>query len=106
MADQPMQVFPLRAEQLEQAGSLIARAFHAYPLMVHTFPDPAERARRLPAHQTWIVQHGHLFGITLGLGESLLGVAVLFPPDDDLFSEARKTASGFYRLAASVGAEA
>src|SRR6478672_7617714 len=93
----------LRADQCEEAGGVLARAFHDYPLMVHTMPDPVERRRQLLLEQTWNVRHGRMFGHVVGIGVPLLGVAIVYAPGDDHFSDDKKRQSGYDDLAAALG---
>jgi GNAT superfamily N-acetyltransferase len=106
MSEQSLLVGRLREDQCEQAGGVLARAFHDYPLMVYTMPDPAERRRQLLLEQTWNVRHGHMFGHVLGIGDPLLGVAIAYPPGDDHFSDEKKRQSGHDDLAAALGQDA
>ena len=55
-------VLSLRPEDVDRAGSLIARAFHEDPLNVHLYPDEAARARLAPSMLAAFVRFDHLFG--------------------------------------------
>jgi GNAT superfamily N-acetyltransferase len=106
MAEQPERVVQLRAERCEQAGCVLARAFHDYPLMVYSMPDPVKRRRQLLLEQTWNVRHGRMFGHVAGIGDPLLGVAIVYPPGDNHFSEEKKRQSGYDALVAALGSGA
>src|SRR5687767_2507813 len=106
MAAHAIDITTIREDQLEAAGQLVARAFQHYPLMTYTFPDPQERAQILPVYLTWNVRHGSLFGTTYGIGEPFAGVAILFPPGEDVWTEGRMRQSGFDQLGAVIGPHA
>jgi GNAT superfamily N-acetyltransferase len=55
-------VLPVRTEEVERAGSVIARAFHEDPLNVHLYPDEETRVRLAPLMFAAIVRYDHLFG--------------------------------------------
>jgi GNAT superfamily N-acetyltransferase len=103
MSEQSSRIWRLREDQCEQAGGVLARAFHDYPLMVHSLPEPVERMRQLLLEQTWNVRHGRMFGHVLGIGDPLRGVAIAYPPGDDHFSDDKKRQSGHADLAAALG---
>ena len=105
MAKQFADVAPLRADQIKQAGDLIARAFHDYPFFTLVFPDTVERARCTHLLQTAIARHLQRFGLTFCVGEPLSSVALLFPSDGDVFSAERLAQSGHPRMVESMGEE-
>lgn len=100
------QVVLLSEDWLDQAAAVMARAFCDYPLFISVFPDRAERSRVVHAMQGWAVRHGHQFGEVAGIGNPLVGMTLMFPPDDDPFSPERLAESNFDEVADRVGAAA
>lgn len=66
--------------QIDQAGSLFARAFQDNPLLVYMEPDGKERARISPAFFSAFVRFGHLAG-EVSTTQNVEGVSIWLPPE-------------------------
>ena len=97
---------PLSEDQIEPAGSLLARAFLDNPLLRHIFPDEGERARLSPAFFSPFVRYGHLAGQVLTTDGSLDGVAIWFPPDAGEMRPDLMEQAGINALPSTVGVDA
>jgi GNAT superfamily N-acetyltransferase len=93
--------------QIPAAAATLARAFHDDPLMGYTIPDPAERARLLPAVYAPMIRFGFLTGEVYAAADadSLDGVALWLPPNAKWTRE-NIEASGMHLLAAVIGDDA
>jgi GNAT superfamily N-acetyltransferase len=78
----PIQIGPLRREQLRAAGEVFVASHGEYPPFRHVFPDPARRAAVLRAFFTTTIRDalaaGHVDAAVKG--DRVLGVAVWLPP--------------------------
>jgi len=97
---------PLAEEQIEQAGALLARAFHNNPLLVHMSPDEGERRRLSPVFLSAFVRYGHLAGEVSTTENALDGVAVWLPPDAVEMQPDLMDQAGINALPSTLGAEA
>jgi len=98
-------VEPLRAAEIEWAGTLVARAFHDDPLLVHLLPDGTERAERAPALFTTLVRLAHAVGEVQRLPE-VEAVAVWSRPGRRHETPEERGRAGFDELPAILGDEA
>jgi ribosomal protein S18 acetylase RimI-like enzyme len=103
MTGRPDGVAPVAEEQHAAVANVLAHAFHLDPLFVQAFPDPAVRARCLPAIFRWHVRYGVLFGEVLGTGDPLDGVAVALRPGEGDFAEERLAKSGIQHMREELG---
>jgi ribosomal protein S18 acetylase RimI-like enzyme len=97
---------PLSEEQIEPAGSLLARAFHNNPLLIHMSPDEGDRRRSSPAFFSAFVRYGYLAGEVSATDGTLDGVAVWLPPDAVEMDPDLMDQAGISALPSTVGAEA
>jgi GNAT superfamily N-acetyltransferase len=95
----------LGESQIPVAAQMLARAFHDDPLMRYTIPDPAERARLLPAMYATMLRFGMLAGEVYATADAPEGVAIWMPPDAKWTRE-NMEASGMHRTATLIGDEA
>jgi GNAT superfamily N-acetyltransferase len=98
------EVVRLRADQIEPAGALLARAFIHDPLAVHMLPDESQRSLLLPAHFSPFVRYGVLFG-EVYTTPLLEGVAVWLSPGAGELTPERAARAGLDRIAAATGAD-
>ena len=95
----------LKKAQIEEAGSVLARAFQNDPLMVYTIPDAAQRARLLPEYCTRMVRFGFLSDEVYTTADAIEGVAVWLPPSVGWTRE-RVEAAGLHELSNILGGDA
>ena len=74
----------LRARVLDEAeiasaARALGTALHDDPFVGYVFPDPGERARRLPQQFATLVRFSSLFGAVV-VTEDMLGVSTWQPP--------------------------
>jgi GNAT superfamily N-acetyltransferase len=93
---------PLAEADVDRAAALIARAFDQDPLLVHMFPDDAERARLGPVHLEPVVRMCTLYGSTWRT-EDFDAVAAWMPPDAWPPNSERVAACGFAEAGMAVG---
>lgn len=91
--------------QISATAATLARAFHDDPLMRYTIPDPAERARLLPAVYAPMIRFGFLAGETYAAADPPEGVALWLPPNAKWTRE-NIEASGMHLLASVIGDDA
>lgn len=91
--------------QISAAAATLARAFHDDPLMRYTIPDPAERARLLPAVYAPMIRFGFLAGEVYAAADPPEGVALWLPPNAKWTRE-NIEASGMHLLASVIGDDA
>jgi ribosomal protein S18 acetylase RimI-like enzyme len=99
-------IVPLSEENLGAAAQSLALAFQDDPLQAYVFPDPAERAKRSPAHFAPLLRYGLLFGEILTTQGRPLGAAVWLPPETWQVTPERASAAGFDDLPNILGEEA
>lgn len=99
------EIVRLEDSQIDQAGSILARAFHNDPLMTYTIPDPAERDRLLPQLYTRMLRFGVLSGEVLTTAGAIEAAAVWLPPGAKWTRE-KVEASGLHELSAILGEDA
>lgn len=100
-----IEVVHLNDSQIEDAASVLANAFQGDPLAKYMFPNPVERAKKMPLHFMPILRYGLLFGEVLTT-DSLDGVAVWLPPGQWEVTPERAMQVGFDQLPALMGNEA
>jgi GNAT superfamily N-acetyltransferase len=100
-----MAAVPLTEADVPRAAELVARAFDADPLLVHTLPDAALRARLGPAHLAPVVRMCTRHGSSWRT-EAWDAVAAWMPPGTWPPDPAWVEDCGFEEAAAVVGAEA
>lgn len=100
-----LSVKKLPMNSIRSAGNLLARAFHADPILTYFFDHPARRAVALPAFfrstifDSWESQHVYM----ATLQNSLVGVAVWLPPKPTPAStEYRRRADRSQRVARAM----
>ena len=96
----------LRADQVSEAGAVLARAFQADPLQSYAFPDARERAERSPRHFVPLLQFGCLFGEVLTTPGAVQGAAVWLPPGAGDMTAEHLHAAGLDELPAAIGVDA
>lgn len=94
---------PLSEAQVEQAGGLLARAFHINPLLVHMSPEEGERERISPAFFSASVRYGYLAG-EVWTTEAVDGVAIWLPPDAVETDSSLMDQAGITALPSAIGA--
>ena len=104
MSTQPNNLLTLNETDIDRAGTLLARAFHNNPLLVHMSPDEEERKRKSPILFSAFVRFGYLVGKVFTT-QNRDGVAVWIPPeatenDPDLIAKA-----GISELPTALGDE-
>jgi GNAT superfamily N-acetyltransferase len=104
MTARPIEISPLRDDQIEAASALLARAFHDDPPVAYMYPDPDDRSRLMPVFMRWNLRHCRMYGETYGTEKSLIGAVMLYPPGVDVWTDARLAQSGFDSLADRLGA--
>jgi GNAT superfamily N-acetyltransferase len=95
----------LLESQIPAAAETLARAFLDDPLMVYAIPDPAERARLLPAVYARMIRFGSLEGEVHVTANAIEGVAVWLPPGAK-WTRKNIEASGMHQLATLIGDDA
>ena len=98
----------LAEDRVEEAGELLARAFHADSFSRYVVPDPVERADSLPFIYEVGVRYGALFGEVYAMhdeDDSLVGVAVWLPPGEHRTKPERTVEAGYLELAELVDPE-
>lgn len=96
---------PLAPSAVGRAGALLARAFGDDPLFAHVLPDPARRARRLPALLGSLVRYGVRYGRVDTVGDTLDGVALWLPPGRTAMSPGRMLRTGVATAPLRLGRE-
>ena len=94
---------PLSEAQVEQAGALLARAFHINPLLVHMSPEEGERERISPAFFSASVRYGYL-AREVWTTEAVDGVAIWLPPDAVETDSSLMDQAGITALPLAIGA--
>jgi GNAT superfamily N-acetyltransferase len=97
-------VMSLRADDVERAAAIIARAFHEDELTVHLYPDDKERRRLAPLMFEAIVRYDQLFGQVDHLPE-FTAVASWMRPGETVESPQRLRQAGFDELPDDVPLE-
>ena len=100
------EVVPLREDQVEAAGALIARAFHDEPLFMYVLPDPDERARVLPWYLSRGLQYMCRFSEPPLATAPLVAVALWIPPTWVELADEQLAAVGWDHQAEMFGAVA
>ncbi|MGH7779194.1 MAG: GNAT family N-acetyltransferase [Candidatus Binataceae bacterium] len=77
---QEIRVVKMRAEQIESAVELLARAFHDQPYGVFYEPDPARRMRLLREKFSRLVRYCFAYGEPYVAADEPAGVALWMPP--------------------------
>ena len=97
----------LALDHVEEAGELLARAFHDDAFSRYVVPDPDERSDTLPFLYEVGVRYGALFGEVYAARAAgdLLGVAVWLPPGQHRASPERIAAAGFPELGELIDPE-
>ena len=107
-------VVRLTESQMPAAAQMLARAFHADPLMRYAIPDPDERARLLPSLYERMIRFGMLEGEVYGAADAdevdatamaVDGVAIWLPPNAKWTRE-HIEASGMHEFATLIGNDA
>ena len=97
-------VLPLRAEDVERAAHVIARAFHEDELTVHLYPDGEARTRLAPLMFAALVRYDHLFGQVDHL-PGFTAVASWVRPGETVETPERLRQAGFDDLPGAVPLE-
>ena len=97
-----LKIVHLSDARIGEAAEALAQAFMADPLQSYTFPDPAERRRRSPAHFEAILRYGLFGGHVLSAVEPGAGAAVWLPPGFEGTPEMAE-ASGLNRWPETIG---
>lgn len=85
----------LQAEQMAEAGRVLARAFQDDPIWTWVFPDAKERASVLPWWMETSTRYCHLFGEVYTTSGPLFGAADWLTPGNTHFPTDRLLAAGF-----------
>ena len=88
--------------QARPAAGVLARAFFPDPLIVHYLPDPAWRARMLPAYMLACLRYALLYG-EVWTAPGLDGVACWLPSDGSGMHPWRILRSGYWTIPFSLG---
>ena len=100
------EIVRLVAEQLQEAGEMLGRAFFDNPMAVYLLPAAATRLPPL----TWMFErssrYGHLYGEVYTTASKVDGVAIWFPPDSPPMDLDRTTAAGMVAMPQELGQEA
>jgi GNAT superfamily N-acetyltransferase len=74
-----MDIIKLESGQRKRAAAVVAAAFFNYPMMVHYFPDPKKRERRLPWYLKNVLNSAMRYGEVF-VTSDLAGVLFILPP--------------------------
>jgi ribosomal protein S18 acetylase RimI-like enzyme len=97
----------LDANDVDEAGDLLARAFFDYPMLTWLMPDDAHRRRALPIFMRASVRWGLAMNDAFGIGDPLRGVAIWAPPGmSDLDLDPEDSMVRYHEAAAAMGTEA
>jgi ribosomal protein S18 acetylase RimI-like enzyme len=99
----PVNPAVLRQDQVDPAAGMLARAFHKDPLFEYFFPDPGERARKLPAFFCLTIRRGLSEGVVTATSDRLEAVSIWFPPDKSEVSAWASVRTGALGMAVEVG---
>jgi len=99
-------VLRLQADQHEQAGHVLARAFFDDPMMVYILPDDARRRALLPSFLRAGVTICHNHGEVYTTPGGVLGNACWLPPGSTEVSEERLAEAGGLEVLDRMGEEA
>jgi GNAT superfamily N-acetyltransferase len=96
----------LAADQIEDAGEMLGRAFFDNPMSVYLLPAAATRSRPL----TWMfdrtARYGHLFGEVYTTTGSVDGAAIWLPPGSPPISGERVIQAGMGPMSEEMGPDA
>ena len=94
----------LNEAEIASAARTLGAALHDDPFVGYVFPDPVERARRLPEQFAALVRFSSLFGAVV-VAEDMLGVSTWQPPGVHVTPE-RADRSGYGQLRQIMGDDA
>ncbi len=94
---------PLREDQVELAGEVLARSFFLDPLALYMLPDEEDRKRLLPWHFSCVVRHGVSFGEVYTTSGDLRGAAIWLRPGELEMTEEQVVAAGFHEAPQVLG---
>ena len=97
-----MEIIKLEADQRKRAAAVVADAFFNYPMMVHYFPDPRKRRRRL----TWYLKNALNCAIRYGeafVTSDFTGVLFILPPGHTRLTNKEYIKGGFLMVPLIMG---
>ena len=97
-----MEIAHLEPSQKKQAAKAVAGAFYEYPSLVHYFPDPKRRTRRLAWYMEGILTAAMLFGEVWTAGGTA-GVLFILPPGHTRLTDRDYFKSGMLTAPLKVG---
>jgi ribosomal protein S18 acetylase RimI-like enzyme len=90
-----------RALDIQQIGSMLARAFYEDPVNAWVIPDDLQRQQRLPVLLGTIARYGAMYGRVDTLGEH--AAAIWLPPDATEMPIRRMLRAGLVQLGLTLG---
>lgn len=100
------EIVPLRDDQEEACGALLARAFFDDPIFRWVEPDATARARFLEPFFTALTRRSHRLAVALATAPDLVGASLWKGPDLRRLSPEQVALTGFDRIADWASAEA
>jgi len=93
----------MTAQQIEEAGPVLGRAFFDDPMTVFMLPDERKRARVLPWLFRNTARYAHRWGETFTTSDKVEGAALWLPPGDVITSMLRMLRVGMGAMPVKVG---
>jgi len=89
-----MDLIKLEKGQLKKAAAVMASAFFNYPMMVHYFPDPKKRKKKLPWYLKNVLRCAMRYGEAF-VTSDVTGVLFILPPGRTRLTDKEYIKCGF-----------